>query len=135
MVQPSSDARPGGVGERPAYSGQGRRDTDLVAESLALGLARTTVASLRTTLPPCSRLFKNGYRKKSSPRVMWPKSSKQQRRCYSSKNSIEVAHTSSNDGYQQYCRKRGLVPHPARFPRQVPDFFLKVSHEKRRFNP
>src|SRR6266545_3387363 len=40
-------------------------------------------------------------------------------------NLIEVAHTSSNDGYQDYCRKRGLKAHPARFPRQVPEFFVK----------
>jgi len=40
-------------------------------------------------------------------------------------NLIEVAHTSSNDGYQQYCREHELTAHPARFPRQVPDFFVK----------
>jgi DNA modification methylase len=37
-------------------------------------------------------------------------------------NLIEVAHTNSNDRYQQYCREHELTSHPARFPRQVPDF-------------
>jgi len=45
-------------------------------------------------------------------------------------NLIEVAHTTSNDGYQHYCRKFGLAAHPARFPRQVPDFFLRFLTRK-----
>ena len=45
-------------------------------------------------------------------------------------NLIEAAHTSSNDGYQQYCRERGLAPHPARFPRKVPDFFVRFLTRK-----
>lgn len=40
-------------------------------------------------------------------------------------NLIEVAHTTSNDGYQRYCREHDLTIHPARFPRQVPEFFVK----------
>jgi DNA modification methylase len=45
-------------------------------------------------------------------------------------NLIEVAHTSSNDGYQQYCREHDLTAHPARFPRQVPDFFVRFLTRK-----
>jgi len=45
-------------------------------------------------------------------------------------NLIEVAHTSSNDGYQQFCRKRKLTAHPARFPRQIPEFFIKFLTRK-----
>jgi DNA modification methylase len=45
-------------------------------------------------------------------------------------NLIEVAHTTSNDGYQQYCRRLGVMAHPARFPRQVPDFFLRFLTRK-----
>ena len=47
-------------------------------------------------------------------------------------NLIEVAHTNSNDSYQQYCREHQLVAHPGRFPRQVPEFFVKflrTSHQ------
>jgi DNA modification methylase len=45
-------------------------------------------------------------------------------------NLIEVAHTNSNDQYQEYCRRYGLVAHPARFPRQVPEFFTKFLTRK-----
>lgn len=45
-------------------------------------------------------------------------------------NLIEVAHTNSNDRYQEYCRLHGLVAHPARFPRQVPEFFTKFLTRK-----
>jgi DNA modification methylase len=45
-------------------------------------------------------------------------------------NLIEVAHTNSNDQYQEYCRLHGLVAHPARFPRQVPEFFTKFLTRK-----
>jgi DNA modification methylase len=45
-------------------------------------------------------------------------------------NLITVAHTNSNDKYQAYCRQHGLLAHPARFPRQVPDFFVKFLTHK-----
>src|SRR5437899_6244696 len=45
-------------------------------------------------------------------------------------NLIEVAHTSSGDGYQAYCRSHRLTAHPARFPRQVPDFFVRFLTKK-----
>lgn len=44
-------------------------------------------------------------------------------------NFIEVANTRSNDPYQRYCRDRGLKAHPARFPREVPTFFVKFLTE------
>jgi site-specific DNA-methyltransferase (cytosine-N4-specific) len=40
-------------------------------------------------------------------------------------NLLDVAHTRSTDAYQNYCRQHGLVTHPARFPREVPEFFIK----------
>jgi DNA modification methylase len=40
-------------------------------------------------------------------------------------NLIEIAHTRSIDAYQTYCRDKGLTLHPARFPREVPEFFVK----------
>lgn len=45
-------------------------------------------------------------------------------------NLLEVAHTNSIDGYQDYCRDRSLAVHPARFPRQVPDFFTRFLTRK-----
>jgi len=40
-------------------------------------------------------------------------------------NLIEVANTRSFDPYQKYCRQMGFTPHDARFPREVPEFFVK----------
>lgn len=40
-------------------------------------------------------------------------------------NLIETSNTTSKDSYQDYCRERDLDIHPARFPREVPDFFVR----------
>jgi DNA modification methylase len=40
-------------------------------------------------------------------------------------NVLSVSNTSSNDAYQEYCRKKGLKPHPARMQRDVATFFVK----------
>jgi site-specific DNA-methyltransferase (cytosine-N4-specific) len=39
-------------------------------------------------------------------------------------NLIEASNTRSTDDYQTYCRERDLTIHPARFPREVPEFFV-----------
>ena len=44
-------------------------------------------------------------------------------------NLIQVANTTSNDQYQRFCRDRGLTVHPARFPAQVPEFFIRFLTE------
>lgn len=44
-------------------------------------------------------------------------------------NLIQVANTRSSDPYQSYCRARGLTVHPARFPREIPEFFVKFLTE------
>jgi site-specific DNA-methyltransferase (cytosine-N4-specific) len=44
-------------------------------------------------------------------------------------NLIQVANTRSNDGYQRHCKERRLPVHPARFPREVPEFFIKFLTE------
>jgi DNA modification methylase len=41
-------------------------------------------------------------------------------------NLIQLAHTGSRDAYQDYCRDHHLEAHPARFPYQVPEFFVKL---------
>ena len=71
------------------------------------------------------KLLKNGYNAGRRPSGHVAKKFESDNGGAIPPNLIEVAHTNSNDGYQQYCRKRGLPPHPARFPRQVPDFFVK----------
>ena len=40
-------------------------------------------------------------------------------------NVIEASNTRSHDDYQAYCRENGLTIHPARFPREIPEFFIK----------
>lgn len=40
-------------------------------------------------------------------------------------NVLSVSNTLSNDAYQEYCRKKGLKPHPARMQRDVAAFFVK----------
>jgi site-specific DNA-methyltransferase (cytosine-N4-specific) len=44
-------------------------------------------------------------------------------------NLISLAHTESNSAYIRYCRERGIVPHPARFPREIPEFFIRMLTE------
>ena len=41
-------------------------------------------------------------------------------------NLIAVAHTESNSRYLRYCGARGLTPHPARFPTDIPEFFVRM---------
>ncbi|HSV73685.1 MAG TPA: site-specific DNA-methyltransferase [Chthonomonadales bacterium] len=40
-------------------------------------------------------------------------------------NLLEVANTSSADQYQEFCRREGLPVHPARFPAEIPSFFIR----------
>jgi site-specific DNA-methyltransferase (cytosine-N4-specific) len=41
-------------------------------------------------------------------------------------NLIALAHTESNSAYIRYCRRHGIVPHPARFPTEIPEFFIRM---------
>jgi len=41
-------------------------------------------------------------------------------------NLIAVAHTESNTKYLRYCQAHGLRPHPARFPAEIPEFFVRM---------
>lgn len=41
-------------------------------------------------------------------------------------NLLAVSNTRSSDPYFDYCRSRGLPVHPARFPREIPEFFIKM---------
>jgi site-specific DNA-methyltransferase (cytosine-N4-specific) len=44
-------------------------------------------------------------------------------------NLIALAHTESNSAYIRYCRTHGLTPHPARFPTEIPEFFIRMLTE------
>jgi DNA modification methylase len=40
-------------------------------------------------------------------------------------NVLSIANTRSSDEYQNYCRKKGIQPHPARMPSKLAEFFIK----------
>jgi site-specific DNA-methyltransferase (cytosine-N4-specific) len=44
-------------------------------------------------------------------------------------NLISLAHTESNSAYIRYCREHGIIPHPARFPTEIPEFFIRMLTE------
>jgi site-specific DNA-methyltransferase (cytosine-N4-specific) len=46
-------------------------------------------------------------------------------------NLIAIAHTESNSFYLRYCRDHGLKPHPARFPVELPEFFVRMLTDER----
>ncbi len=41
-------------------------------------------------------------------------------------NLIALAHTESNSAYIRHCKQKGLIPHPARFPTEIPEFFIRM---------
>ena len=41
-------------------------------------------------------------------------------------NLIAVAHTESNSYYLRYCKEKGIEPHPARFPANLPEYFIRM---------
>lgn len=41
-------------------------------------------------------------------------------------NLIAVANTESNSAYLRYCRDNKIKPHPARFPADLPEFFVRM---------
>lgn len=40
-------------------------------------------------------------------------------------NLLELANTESNSSYMKRCREEGIKPHPARFPKEFADFFIR----------
>jgi len=41
-------------------------------------------------------------------------------------NLIALANTESNSFYLRYCRDRGIEPHPARYPAELPEYFIRM---------
>ena len=41
-------------------------------------------------------------------------------------NLLAIANTNSNGQYLRYCRANNLKPHPARFPVELPEFFVRM---------
>lgn len=44
-------------------------------------------------------------------------------------NLLACANNNSADPYLTYCKTNGLTPHPARFPFQIPEFFIRLLTE------
>jgi len=41
-------------------------------------------------------------------------------------NLIALPNTESNSFYLRYCRDKGLEPHPARYPAELPEYFIRM---------
>jgi DNA modification methylase len=41
-------------------------------------------------------------------------------------NLLAIAHTESNSAYQRYCKDQSITVHPARFPADLPEFFVRM---------
>jgi len=46
-------------------------------------------------------------------------------------NILESANTSWNDNYREFCKENDLLLHPARFPKEIPEFFIKFLTDER----
>ena len=45
-------------------------------------------------------------------------------------NLLELANTESNSYYMRRCKELGIKPHPARFPKDFADFFIKFTTDE-----
>jgi site-specific DNA-methyltransferase (cytosine-N4-specific) len=88
-------------------------------------------ASNRRVLTPYSKsqldLFKNGYTAKKRP------SGHDISEQFSNDNGgsippnlIAVANTESNSSYLRLCKEHEIKPHPARYPSDLPEFFVRM---------
>lgn len=88
-------------------------------------------ASNRRVLAPYSEamkgLLKNGYKAKMRP------SGHDISEKFSTDNGaaippnlIAIPHTESNSHYLRYCKAQELDPHPARFPAELPEYFIRM---------
>ena len=44
-------------------------------------------------------------------------------------NLIAIPNTESNSFYLRYCEERGFKPHPARYPAELPEYFIRMLTE------
>jgi DNA modification methylase len=45
-------------------------------------------------------------------------------------NFLLISNTGSMDNYLRACRKLNVTPHPARFPKELPEFFIRMLTER-----
>lgn len=92
-------------------------------------------ASNRRVLVPYSDsmkgLLKNGYKAKLRPsgHDISDKFSKDNGASIPP-NLIAIANTESNSSYLVKCKEAGMKPHPARFPVDLPEYFIRMLSDK-----
>ncbi|HLB27922.1 MAG TPA: site-specific DNA-methyltransferase, partial [Dehalococcoidales bacterium] len=92
-------------------------------------------ASNRRVLVPYSDsmrdLLKNGYKAKLRPsgHDISGKFSIDNRASIPS-NLLAVANTESNSLYLRLCKEKGIRPNPARYPAEIPEFFIRMLTDK-----
>ncbi len=92
-------------------------------------------ASNRRILVPYSDsmrgLLKNGYKAKLRPsgHDISNKFSKDNGAAIPP-NLIAIANTESNSSYLVKCKQNGIKPHPARFPIDLPEFFIRMLSDR-----
>ena len=100
-----------------------------------LSKSRTPKADNRNVLKPYSdsmkALLKNGYKPKLRP------SGHDISDKFGTDNGgaippnlLELANTESNSYYMRRCKELGVKPHPARFPKDFADFFIKLTTDE-----
>lgn len=77
--------------------------------------------------PDMKRLIRNGFRAKQRPsgHMITPKFGRDRGGSIPA-NVIERGNNESNSEYIRACERKGYKPHPARFPRALPEFFIKL---------
>lgn len=45
-------------------------------------------------------------------------------------NLLQIPNSNSNDRYARFCNKLGINGHPARFPKKLPEFFIKFLTDR-----
>ncbi|MGO8943849.1 MAG: DNA-methyltransferase [Syntrophobacteraceae bacterium] len=92
-------------------------------------------ASNRRVLQPYSASMKNlllnGYKAKKRPsgHDISTKFSRNNNAAIPP-NLIAIAHTESNTYYLRYCKENDIQPHPARYPAELPEYFIRMLTEK-----
>lgn len=74
------------------------------------------------------QLLKNGYRAKRRPsgHDISDKFSNDNKAAIPP-NLLAIANTESNSYYLRYCKEAGIKPHPARFPAELPEYFIRMT--------
>jgi DNA modification methylase len=88
-------------------------------------------ASNKRVLQPYSEsmkdLLKNGYKAKKRPSGHdISEKFKNDNKAAIPPNLLAIPNTESNSYYLRYCQEHNLKPHPARFPDELPEYFIRM---------